>query len=140
MRSAVGGNVTGLLIRRTQAPLLIAPQAHLCKYCTPFYAELPYESLDARIVEERRSPRCHSRFNNLASPNAFDVFVYVQIGVYFAICVAISRLSIYRLKTAQIWHTGSLLRAFLPVRVQKFSKDTAVSLAAAPSACYVTLR
>ena len=105
-----------------------------------FFAELPYESLDARIVEERRSRRCHSRFNNLASPNALDVFVYVQIGVYFAICVAISRLSIYRLKTAQIWHTGSLLRAFLPARVQKISKDTAVSLAAAPSACYVTLR
>lgn len=104
------------------------------------YAELPYESLDARIVEETRSPRCHSRFNNLASPNAFGVFAYVQIGVYFAICVAISRLSIYRLKTAQTWHTGSLLRVFLPARVQRCSKDTAVSLAAAPSACYVTLR
>ena len=46
----------------------------------------------------------------------------------------------YRLKPAQIWHTGILLRAFLPARGQRHSKDTVVSFAAAPSAYYITLR
>ena len=62
-------NVTGLLARRTQAPLLIARKAHLYLVHAPYDTEIEKKVLHARIVETR-SPRCHcsSRFTNLTSP------------------------------------------------------------------------